>query len=168
MWDFSLITLFSSYESRYLIQHFFKENIAGNGIKTNLIQKSNTKKYVRKVVFFLIRKMRIFFELLKTTPNFSACLMRSSGNTYRTSPTFSKSRNFVLSWKLTDKNFVSISHCLKITQNVAFEFWYFPPIFVLLKLTCLVTLFNIKLQSFKNSPNWLFLAFLINFCPLKM
>ena len=34
---------------------------------------------------------------------------------------------------------------LKITQNVAFEFWHFPPIFVLLKLTCLVTLFNRKL-----------------------
>ena len=34
------------------------------------------------------------------------------------------------------------THCLKITQNVAFEFWHFPPIFVLLKLTCLVTLFD--------------------------
>ena len=33
--------------------------------------------------------------------------------------------------------------CLKITQNVPFEFlifWHFSPIFVLLKLTCLVTL----------------------------
>ena len=27
------------------------------------------------------------------------------------------------------------AHCLKIIQNVAFEFWYFSPIFVLLKLT---------------------------------
>ena len=43
------------------------------------------------------------------------------------------------------------SHCLKITQNVAFEFWQFPPIFFLLKLTCLVTLFVRKLQVFKNS-----------------
>ena len=33
-----------------------------------------------------------------------------------------------------------------------FEFWRFPPIFVLLKLTCLVTLFDRKLQVFKNSP----------------
>ena len=33
-----------------------------------------------------------------------------------------------------------------------FEFWHFPPIFVLLKLTCLVTLFDRKLQVFKNSP----------------
>ena len=84
-----------------------------------------------------------------------------------------------------------LSHCLKITQNVAFEFlhfgifhqfflnsnigtlippksfenyskcriwifefWHFPPIFVLLKLTCLVTLFDRKLQVFKNSPKW--------------
>ena len=47
-----------------------------------------------------------------------------------------------------------VSHCLKITQNVAFEFWHLPPIFVLLKLTCLVTLFDRKLQFFKNSPNW--------------
>ena len=45
-------------------------------------------------------------------------------------------------------------HCLKITQNVAFEFWHFQPIFVLLKLTCLVTLFDRKLQVFKNSPKW--------------
>ena len=40
------------------------------------------------------------------------------------------------------------THCLKITQNVA------VPIFVLLKLTCLVTLFDRKLQVFKNSPKW--------------
>ena len=33
-------------------------------------------------------------------------------------------------------------------------FWHFPPIFVLLKLTCLVTLFDHKLQVFKNSPKW--------------
>ena len=48
-------------------------------------------------------------------------------------------------------------HCLKVTQNVAFEvlaFWHFPPIFDLLKLTCLVTLFDRKLQVFKNSLNW--------------
>ena len=35
-----------------------------------------------------------------------------------------------------------------------FEFWHFPPIFALLKLTCLVTLFDHKLQVFKNSPKW--------------
>ena len=32
------------------------------------------------------------------------------------------------------------------------EFWYFPPIFVQLKLACLVTLFDLKLRVFKNSP----------------
>ena len=46
------------------------------------------------------------------------------------------------------------SHCLKITQNVAYEFWLFSPIFDLLKLTCLVTLFDCKLQIFKNSSKW--------------
>ena len=43
------------------------------------------------------------------------------------------------------------THCLKITLNVVFEFWHFPPIFVLLKLTCLVTLFDRMLQVLKNS-----------------
>ena len=38
------------------------------------------------------------------------------------------------------------AHCLKITQNVAFEFWHVPPIFVLLIITCLVTLLDRKLQ----------------------
>ena len=33
-----------------------------------------------------------------------------------------------------------------------FHFWHFPPIFVLLKVTCLVTLFDRKFQGFKNSP----------------
>ena len=33
-------------------------------------------------------------------------------------------------------------------------FWHFSPIFVLLKLTCLVTLFDRKLQVFKNSSKW--------------
>ena len=40
---------------------------------------------------------------------------------------------------------LDVSHCLKITQNVAFEFLNVPPFFVLLKLTCLVTLFDRKL-----------------------
>ena len=45
-----------------------------------------------------------------------------------------------------------IAQCLKITQKVAFEFWQFPPFFVTLKLTWLVTLFDRHLQLFKNSP----------------
>ena len=46
---------------------------------------------------------------------------------------------------LEQKIYSYSTHCLKITQNVAFEFWHFPPIFVQLKLTCLVTLFDRKL-----------------------
>ena len=36
-----------------------------------------------------------------------------------------------------------------------FEFSHFSPILVLLKLTGLVTLFDSRLQVFKNSPNWI-------------
>ena len=36
--------------------------------------------------------------------------------------------------------------------KLIFEFWHFPPIFVRLKLTCLVTLFDRKLQVFNNLP----------------
>ena len=39
-----------------------------------------------------------------------------------------------------------------------FRLWHFPPIFALLKLTCLVTLFDRKLQIFINSPNWQFFS----------
>ena len=35
-------------------------------------------------------------------------------------------------------------------------------------VTCLVTLFDRKLQVFKNSPNWPFLALLMNCYPMKM
>ena len=56
--------------------------------------------------------------------------------------------------------------CLKITQNVAFEFWHFPPIFVQLKLTCLVTLFDRKFSKTRQIEH--FWAFLMNFCTLKM
>ena len=33
-----------------------------------------------------------------------------------------------------------------------FQLWHFPPIFVISKVTCLVTLFDRKIQVFKNSP----------------
>ena len=49
-----------------------------------------------------------------------------------------------------DGQTIYTTQCLKITQSVGrigiFQFWHFPPIFVLLKLTCLVTLFDQKLQ----------------------
>ena len=49
-----------------------------------------------------------------------------------------------------------------VWKNDAYEFF-------LIKSTCLmVTMFDHKLQFFKTSANWLFLPFLINFCPLKM
>ena len=52
---------------------------------------------------------------------------------------------------------------MKITKNVAFEFWHFSPIFVLLKVACQVTLFDRKLQVLKNSPKWtLFVHFTLN------
>ena len=38
--------------------------------------------------------------------------------------------------------FLLKTHCLEIAQNVSFEFFNFPPIFVLSKVTCLVTLFD--------------------------
>ena len=39
---------------------------------------------------------------------------------------------------------------LKIAKNESHYLVKFPPIFVLLKLTCLVTLFDRKLQVFKK------------------
>ena len=57
------------------------------------------------------------------------------------------------------------------TQNVAFEFFNFGiflPIFVLSELTCLVTLFDRKLQVFEKSPKWTFFGIFKEFCPLKM
>ena len=38
-------------------------------------------------------------------------------------------------------------------KNVVFEFWHFPPIFVLLKLTCLVTLFDRSFRFSKSRKN---------------
>ena len=48
------------------------------------------------------------------------------------------------------------------------ELWHFSPIFVLLKVTCLVTLFARKLQIFKNSPKLTIFGIFMNFCPFKM
>ena len=45
------------------------------------------------------------------------------------------------------------TQCLKIDQNVSFKFFFnfghFPPIFVLLKVICQVTLFDSKLHVLK-------------------
>ena len=45
-----------------------------------------------------------------------------------------------------------MTQCLNLTQNVALEFCLSSLIFVVLKVTCLVTLFDFKLQVFKKSP----------------
>ena len=37
---------------------------------------------------------------------------------------------------------------------VPFQHWHFPPFFVLLKLTCLVTLLDRNHQFFKEAPKW--------------
>ena len=47
------------------------------------------------------------------------------------------------------------------------NFGHFPPFFVLLKVTCLVTLFDRKL-FLKTRQTWPLWAFLMNFCPLKL
>ena len=58
-------------------------------------------------------------------------------------------------------------HCLKIIQNVAFEFIYLGLFrLVLLQLTGLVTLFDRKLQVFKNSPK-LTIFGILNDCKLS-
>ena len=44
----------------------------------------------------------------------------------------------------------------KLLKMSLLKFWHFPPIFVRLKLTCLVTLFDRKLQVLKNSPKLTF------------
>ena len=49
--------------------------------------------------------------------------------------------------------FKACSQCLKITQNVAFEFGHFSPIFGLLKMTGLVTLFDHQIELFKKHFN---------------
>ena len=58
------------------------------------------------------------------------------------------------------------THCLKMTQNVPYEYLNFGNFHQF--LFYLVTLFDRKLQFSKYSQNWLFLALLKNFCPLKM
>ena len=55
-----------------------------------------------------------------------------------------------------------MAQCLKIIQNVAFEFfelWHFPSIFVLLKLTCLVTPQTSDFQKLAKMDHfWVFLV----------
>ena len=50
--------------------------------------------------------------------------------------------------------FTLIENYSKLRIWFFFQFLHFPLIFVLLQLTCLVTLFDRKLQIFKNLPKW--------------
>ena len=52
---------------------------------------------------------------------------------------------------MVPKHYPTGSDFLKITRILILAF---STNFVLLKLTCLVTLFDRKLQFFKNSPKW--------------
>ena len=61
----------------------------------------------------------------------------------------------------------SVWKSLKMS-HLNFRIRNFPPIFVVLKLTYLVTPFGRNLHFFKNLQNWPFLGSLMNFCPLKM
>ena len=49
------------------------------------------------------------------------------------------------------------------SRIIIFQFWHFPPF----SFCPLVTLFDHKLQVFKNSPKWTFLASLIHPCPMS-
>ena len=71
----------------------------------------------------------------------------------------SKDSNQFLHWKCTLKKWFTLKkNASTLFENYSkcriwiFELWHFPTIFVPLKVTCLVTLFDRKLQIFKNSP----------------
>ena len=61
-------------------------------------------------------------------------------------------KSFLIKTAYKPNSFATLTQCLKVIQNVSFEFWYFPPIFVLLKMTILVALSDRKLKVFKCSP----------------
>ena len=119
-------------------------------------------------------------------------LCNLSGNTIwpQTSVHYSKCRTcifvflaFYINFCLTKIDMSGNTVCPKASVNMAWKlhkmshmnFWYlgiFISIFVLLNLTCLVTLFARKLQVVKNSSKlfhlkFLILAFSYNFCLIK-
>ena len=58
---------------------------------------------------------------------------------------------FPLRYYAVPKHYTVFEYPPKVAFSIL-QFWHFPPIFVLLKLTCLVTLFYTKRQFFKKSP----------------
>ena len=82
--------------------------------------------------------------------------------------TIKSGRNFQASMSTLYTLFENYSIC----RIWILAFWHFPPIFVLLKLKCLVTLFDRKLHFFKNSPKWtiswyFWLSFIHSKCKLS-
>ena len=80
------------------------------------------------------------------------------------SPTKKGKSPAVNPWKSTFTVFENHPKCL----IWVFEFWQFPPIFGPIKSDLSGNTIWPKASGFKNSPNWPFLAFLLNFCPLKL
>ena len=76
--------------------------------------------------------------------------MRTSMATNLRTPKFWRDGVFCI---LSTILYTYLYHC--VWKSTKMSHLHFPPIFVLLKLTCLVTLFDRKLQVFKNSPKWI-------------
>ena len=104
--------------------------------------------------------------------NYSQCYCHIGGTNHPYA-VFCLSFSVIFVKKYVKNTFVKLYlHPVTLFENYSkcriwiFEFWHFPPIFDLLKVACLVTLFDRRFQVFKKSPNWPFLAFLMIFCPL--
>ena len=66
---------------------------------------------------------------------------------------FKPSLRILVKLKLVKLYFIVKKKNITLFENYSkCRIWNFQPIFVLLKLTCVVTLFDRKLQFFKNSP----------------
>ena len=103
-----------------------------------------TKQGKTKITYFKTQKIFLLWKNWKKKNR-----MRLQGNQNASFNNKILEMSFILVYSRLYRALIeTFAHCLKITQNVAFEFWHFPPIFVLLKLTCLVTLFERKLHFF--------------------
>ena len=129
----------------------FTFNITGMNAKKSIEDSVEDLKPLMLLVLYFIDKIKRF-RLSREAKN------KADKNRTKVQEAFWKSihaakGNFEIykcNFEIYKCNF-EIYKCNFEIYNVAFEFWHFPPIFVLLKLTCLVTLFDRKLQVFKNS-----------------
>ena len=118
-----------------------------SGLRQFLAPLENRPKIISNILFsILIKTAKFRFSLTK-----SSCNSVAFGSYCEVSGGFSLRSKIAQNSNRLLQTFKIIAHCLKITP-IVFEFWHFSPIFVLLKLTRLVTLFDRKLQVFKNSP----------------